>query len=198
MEALLSNDEIDQVESADSAEPEVPVDSIKETAAIGYELFILMQREIDALSNKISGFGRAYERSDYRGEAYLACLEAAAKFCRHHIRKTDDPDAPVDYRSISKMQKKVYTYLHIKKKLYHMADVHEVDFDIYDKDERYIKRLSNTDYRKERKILKQQNCIVKSVRTTHSFSELTSVRDGKVTEYDPVAAEIEYDLDMGL
>ena len=123
-------------------------------------------------------------------EAYLACYDAVVKFNPCHL---EDPGfigyAEYNHFDISKgtikMQKQTYSYWIIEKMLHKMADLEEVEYNVFNRKGQYIETMSNVAYRKNKKAMKEKGKRAESTRIAYSFSDKQTIRDGKVTEFDP-------------
>jgi len=137
-----------------------------------YDVWRSLHKQINKIISKIINFNSSYEFEDYLQEAYIACHKAV---CNYNFFK----EGSKNYRNnkqaekfividgtrlrITNMRIDVYAYWYVQKRLYKIADSGEVLFEIYSPDDRYIKTISNSQYRRNRKKLKHEGCKFNSV-----------------------------------
>jgi len=124
--------------------------------------------QIRGIVNSVKNFNNAYEEEDYFQEAYLACLEASAKY-----RKATDAGR-------TKMQDTVHAVFFIKKHLYSMADTGEIMYRVYSPTGEYVKTIHNSEYRKNKKKLADAGYTFESISIVESIYKEDA--DGNETE----------------
>lgn len=164
----------------------------KSAMLIAHETWQNMHKRIDSIIKICMGFNNnVYEWNDYRSEAFIACYDAILSHSAFRPRNpnskfTPPPDMIDDIDGITRMKIETYAYWYIYKRLFAMAHCEEINYHVHRTNGEYIQTLSNNEYRKRKKSLEQQGCMVRSTRTTYRFSELSSEKDGKIREYSPV------------
>lgn len=149
-------------------------------------IFNKMKRQIESVYRKLSGFNRSYEDVDYMQEAFLACRDAVIRFSEfHHSKDSTEITHPDTISVNSKMQLKTYAFWYILKKLQLLADVKEVEYQIFDKQGKFLETLTNKEFRKTKTKIGQSSYNFKSVKITLSHSELEFVYGNRTKEYDP-------------
>jgi hypothetical protein len=137
-----------------------------------YDVWRSLQKQINKIISKIINFNSSYEFEDYLQEAYIACHKAV---CNYNFFK----ESSESYRNnkssekfivingirlkMTNMRIDVYAYWYVQKRLYKIADSGEVLFEIYSQDDKYIKTVSNSEYRRSRKKLQGEGCRFNSV-----------------------------------
>lgn len=160
--------------------------------ATASDLYVSMKKMIDSIVNKFKNFSNANDWCDYQQEAFLACYDAALRHSPYRTREesdtssTEDADG-MDNDGLSKMKLETFTYWFLLKKLSKLAkNGEEIVYHIL-KDNDFVKTLNNNQYRKLKKSLEEGGYTVRSARTTLTFSELASEKDGKVVDFIPAA-----------
>ncbi len=143
-----------------------------------------MKRQVDSVTSKVVKYNAAYEWEDYHQEAYLAVYDAVLRFSPLHA-VTDR-----ESQRTSQMQKQTFAQWFVQKRLFKMADLKEICFNVYDGNT-CIEILTNSEYRKRKKELESKGYTIRSTRNTYHFSELASNKEGKIIEFDPAMPEPE-------
>jgi DNA-directed RNA polymerase sigma subunit (sigma70/sigma32) len=123
---------------------------------IAYDLWIKMQPQIKKIAAKVILFNNHLSMDDYMSEAFIACQKAVKKY-RNSGR--------------GKMKLRVYAFWHILKAIHKMADTGGVVYKVYSPDDTYIKTVSNGEYRKLKKELKNKGYTFRSTQLLEKLDD---------------------------
>lgn len=144
-------------------------------------LFIEMSPLINHLIRKYIRFNNVCEWDDYKNEALVGCVDAVIKFRTDYVSKSGNQNS-----KITRMKRQTFAYWFILKRLARISGADEYHYHLFDQDGFFCTTLSNTDYRKNKKKYEQKGFTARSIRSTLTFSELSSERgDGKSIEFVP-------------
>ncbi len=166
-----------------------------------------LQKQIKYLCEKIIRFNSINTVEDYMHEAFLACYDAVCRYDSYVTKKKKehaadqkaigwskevlcDPgsSSPAPYhitqidnatQMINKtiMKIEVFAFWYIQKRFFKLADMKEVVFNIFTEDGEYIETLSNSEYRKKKKVLELRKCVISTSNIFKSMDKPDSDED---------------------
>lgn len=146
-----------------------------------YEVWQTLQKQINRLIEKIVHFNVCYSYEDYCQEAFIACIEAVQRYdtyirktpipqpdtdstkngwIRFNNRNTDTCELGVNTKTVMRLD--VFAYWYLQKRLYRMADMDEVIYNVYDEQGNFKTTVSNSEYRKIKSMIKSKGFSVSS------------------------------------
>ena len=158
------------------------------------ELQDKMEKKIGKIIRSVIGYNRAYEEEDYRQEAYAACFDAELKYRKFKkVISNSCQSFDADIRSFlniiggsTKMKKETFCFWFLQKRLYKMADLGEVLWDIFGDNGNYVETLTNKEFRQIKKSLDQKRYRYVS---QSAIVDMTSPDPEKTKDIDDFGSE---------